>query len=206
MNQQNSNDQVQLKVKKTRKPFSPAEDQIINFTVSIIGTKQWPMIAKFVKGRTSKQCRDRYMNYLKPGLSVNEWTTEEDNFLLDLYKKFGPKWGVINKFFNSRNQISLKNRFRFLQKNMNPNDINCPINEIESPHSEEKTNNKIDENLNDFSSKNIFDVPVVNENNGEQKNSGDENSGNNVSMSNIDSIFNFENLFGFDEEDLLFTF
>ena len=102
--------------KRTKIAFTAKEDQLINHYVNLIGTKKWTFIAKHVEGRTAKQCRDRYMNYLKPGLSNIEWTQEEDDYLLDLYTKYGPKWSTINKYFQNRNQTSLKNRFRFLQR------------------------------------------------------------------------------------------
>lgn len=103
--------------KRIKIPFSAQEDKIINNLVNMIGNKQWSFIAKFVAGRTAKQCRDRYTNYLKPGLSNIEWTEEEDKLLLKLYQEVGPKWSTMHEYFKNRNQISLKNRFLYLQKN-----------------------------------------------------------------------------------------
>lgn len=102
--------------KRPKKAFTEEEDRTIRFVVSTYGSKDWNMIATFVDGRTAKQCRDRYMNYLKPGLTNFEWTQNEDKFLLQLYFKYGPKWAQISTFFYNRNQISIKNRFKFLQK------------------------------------------------------------------------------------------
>ena len=114
-----TNQKQQNSSKRPKVPFTQKEDQIINFFVNTIGTKKWSTVAKFVKSRTAKQCRDRYMNYLKPGLSNIEWTQDEDDILLDLYSKYGPKWSTINKHFENRNQVSLKNRFIFLQRQLN---------------------------------------------------------------------------------------
>lgn len=71
--------------KRQKKAFTAEEDQLINFIVKSLGNKHWDMIATFVKGRTAKLCRDRYMNYLKPGLTNIEWTQQEDNLLLELF-------------------------------------------------------------------------------------------------------------------------
>lgn len=102
--------------KKPKKAFTPVEDQQIIFFVNLLGTKKWSLISKYVNSRTAKQCRDRYMNYLKPGLSNMEWTKSEDDLLLNLYRKFGSKWSIKSNYFNNRNQISLKNRTIFLHK------------------------------------------------------------------------------------------
>lgn len=102
--------------KREKKVFSPEEDRLINFVVTIFGDRNWDYIASFINGRNAKQCRDRYMNYLKPGLASNEWTQKEDELILDLYLRYGPKWAIISKFFCNRNQISIKNRYKFLER------------------------------------------------------------------------------------------
>lgn len=107
------------KNKRRKIAFTPEEDQQISFYVNLFGTKKWSLIANYVKGRTAKQCRDRYMNNLKPGLSTIEWTQNEDDLLLELHNRYGPKWSIINKHFSNRSQISLKNRMIFLQKHEN---------------------------------------------------------------------------------------
>ncbi|KAK8887973.1 hypothetical protein M9Y10_039032 [Tritrichomonas musculus] len=127
---QRKRSKINSAAKKQRMPFTAEEDQNIIFCVSYIGTKNWPLVSTFVKGRTPKQCRDRYMNYLKPEFSYVEWTQEEDNYLLELYEKIGPKWGVINRHLKNRNQISLKNRFMFLKKADDKNNNNVIQNNI----------------------------------------------------------------------------
>lgn len=107
--------------KRSKILFTAEEDQIITKYVNLIGIQKWPLIAKYVPGRTAKQCRDRYMNYLKPGLSNIEWTNSEDELLLQLYSNFGSKWSTINKYIPNRNSISLKNRIKFLQKQYQTN-------------------------------------------------------------------------------------
>lgn len=102
--------------KRHKKVFTKEEDETIILAVNTYGSRDWNMISTYVKGRTAKQCRDRYMNYLKPGLNNIEWAEKEDTLLINLYFRFGPKWAIISSFFFNRNQISVKNRFRFLQK------------------------------------------------------------------------------------------
>ena len=46
-------------------------------------------------GRTYKQCRERYTNYLKEGLNCGPWTEEEEAVLLEMHSKFGNRWAEI---------------------------------------------------------------------------------------------------------------
>lgn len=46
-------------------------------------------------GRTYKQCRERYTNYLKEGLNVGPWSKEEDRLLLTMHARIGNKWAEI---------------------------------------------------------------------------------------------------------------
>lgn len=46
-------------------------------------------------GRTYKQCRERYTNYLKDGLNCGPWSKEEDEVLLLMHAKIGNKWAEI---------------------------------------------------------------------------------------------------------------
>lgn len=52
----------------------------------------WPHVARVVgNGRTAKQCRDRWLNYLRPGIKKGNWSREEESLLEDMYDAFGPK-------------------------------------------------------------------------------------------------------------------
>lgn len=73
------------------------------------GTKNWSFISDFIEGRNSKQCRDRYSNYLIPVFFNCEWSKEEDELLKKLYRIFRPKWYKIQKSFQFRSQNSIKN-------------------------------------------------------------------------------------------------
>ena len=108
--QNNFNDKN--KTKKTY--FNKEEDEKIKHLVKIFGTHNWEFIAHFMEGRTSKQCRDRYSNYLIPGFSKREWTIEEDELLIKLYNNNGSRWSVIQKSFPNRSQNSIKNRWNYL--------------------------------------------------------------------------------------------
>lgn len=101
----------------TRVLFKKEEDEKIKKLVKIFGTRHWDLVAQFMEGRTAKQCRDRYSNYLIPGFFQGEWTDNEDALLLKLYKEIGPRWSLIKKSFPNRSANNIKNRwYYFLHK------------------------------------------------------------------------------------------
>lgn len=42
-------------------------------------------------GRSAKQCRDRWNNFLRKGIKKGGWTADEERLINDLYSTFGPK-------------------------------------------------------------------------------------------------------------------
>jgi hypothetical protein len=62
-------------------------------------------------GRTARQCRDRYEQYLAQTVCNAPWSAQEDRVLLDKVKQYGNHWTQIAQFFPQRNANSLKNRW-----------------------------------------------------------------------------------------------
>lgn len=106
-----------LDTRKDRKFFTSNEDELLKMIAWRYGAKNWILIASMIPGKTARQCRDRYMNYLAPGLCHSEWTKDEDDLLKKLYKEYGPKWSLISKQLPNRSPINVKNRWaHFLGK------------------------------------------------------------------------------------------
>ncbi|KAK8840282.1 hypothetical protein M9Y10_030837 [Tritrichomonas musculus] len=115
-----NNDIKNTKIKKTRVPFTKEEDEKVKELVQIYGTKKWIVVSSFIKGRTAKQCRDRYLNYLVPGYFMGEWSKEEDDLIIKLYDEHGPKWSVIQRSLEDRSANAIKNRWKyFLSRQIN---------------------------------------------------------------------------------------
>lgn len=95
------------------KKFSQEEDEMIKRSVTLFGAKNWRLIASMIPGRTPRQCRDRYANYLAPGFIHTEWSAEEDNLLAEKFKIYGPKWTQMMQFFPYRTANDIKNRFNY---------------------------------------------------------------------------------------------
>ena len=86
------------------------EDQDILRLVHKYG-KAWSKISKMLNTRNGKQIRDRFINVLDPEIRKGKFTEEEDQKLVDLFQKFGPKWATISKFYPNRTADMIKNRF-----------------------------------------------------------------------------------------------
>lgn len=82
--------------------------------------KSWSKISKVLVSRNGKQIRDRFINILDPNIKKGKFSHEEDVKLVSLYKKLGPRWATISKFFDNRTADMIKNRFHSsIKKNMN---------------------------------------------------------------------------------------
>jgi len=94
------------------------EDEKILELVNKYG-KSWSKISKVLVSRNGKQIRDRYINILDPNIKKGKFSLEEDLKLLSLYRKLGPRWATISKFFDNRTADMIKNRFHSsIKKNM----------------------------------------------------------------------------------------
>ncbi|KAK8837622.1 hypothetical protein M9Y10_036154 [Tritrichomonas musculus] len=96
---------------KQRRKFTPQEDEVLKRLIYEIGSFNWNKISELMPGRTAKQCRDRYCNYLSEPHSNCPWNPEEDEILLSLLKLLGPKWVEISHHIPGRLGNDVKNRW-----------------------------------------------------------------------------------------------
>lgn len=120
------------KAHNSRKKFSAEEDELLKKLVEKFGCKKWESIALEMPGRTGRQCRDRYKNYLVPGFFNGQWTQEEDDLLKQKYHEIGPQWSKMTKFIVGRSANSLKNRWNYFVSRQMPD---FPANQIFKSHS-----------------------------------------------------------------------
>lgn len=90
--------------------WSPEEDEYIIQLVKLHG-KHWSKIEKYLTTRNGKQIRERYLNVLDPAIKKHKFTKEEDLKIVQLYKKYGPKWSIISSYIEGRTTDMVKNRF-----------------------------------------------------------------------------------------------
>ena len=106
--------QSQKRKKRIRKmKWTKVEDYLLIQGVKKYGNKKWTRIAKEVKTRTNKQCRERYTNHLNPSFSkIKFWNDIEIWILFLLNKIHFKKWCKISKYMKNRSQNDCKNFWR----------------------------------------------------------------------------------------------
>lgn len=99
-------------------PWSKEEDEVLLGLVeesNQLGLRRtWAKIAESMPWRTGKQCRDRWMTYLSPSIKKLKdcpWTDEEDELILEGWKKWGGCWSKISRMLTGRPPPHIKNRF-----------------------------------------------------------------------------------------------
>ncbi|CAL9099703.1 unnamed protein product, partial [Musa textilis] len=72
------------------------QDAILYRAVQSFKGKHWKKIAECFPDRTDVQCLHRWQKVLNPELVKGPWSKEEDEIIIDMVKKFGPKkWSAI---------------------------------------------------------------------------------------------------------------
>ncbi|KAH7883869.1 hypothetical protein F5I97DRAFT_1813546 [Phlebopus sp. FC_14] len=99
-------------VKKTA--WTPEEDRLLLDLYQLYPAK-WAVIARSIPGRTDDACSKRYREALDPSLKRDEWTSEEDERLLDAYERLGGRWGQVGQELQ-RSGLGCRNRWRLLER------------------------------------------------------------------------------------------
>jgi hypothetical protein len=96
--------------------WTSAEDELLRAAVAQRGARNWVAIAEGIPGRTRKQCRNRWFEYLDSDINHDPWTDEEDNQLLALEAQLGVgNWAAIAKSISGRTGPQCQGRLALLR-------------------------------------------------------------------------------------------
>lgn len=78
LNSANTDVEIKTNMKNIRSRFTKEEDdRLKNIVESQKDRIDWNQISLLMDGRTPRQCRERYTNYLRPNLLNGAWTFEK---------------------------------------------------------------------------------------------------------------------------------
>lgn len=103
----------------TKMLFTPEDDSKIRLFADNNESPNWEKFAETFPNRSARQLRERYNNYLRPGLSSTPFSEEEDDLIIHLVEQYGTSWKLISSRMPNRsaNQIKL-HWFRYLKDPM----------------------------------------------------------------------------------------
>jgi len=104
-----------------KKKWTHQEDLSLDLAVRRLGTDSWRHVAILVRGRSSKQCRERWLAHFAPEIAHDDWTPEEDLTLVERQRELGNQWVRIKTFLPRRSLVAVKNRWNWLSRRDIPN-------------------------------------------------------------------------------------
>ncbi|EGR30453.1 myb-like DNA-binding domain protein [Ichthyophthirius multifiliis] len=95
-----------MKKDKGKGPWTADEDELLKQWINQHGSQKWSLCAETIKGRSGKQCRERWFNNLNPDVKRGSWSPEEDDTIFKGYLQNGSSWSVIAKQLQGRTENS----------------------------------------------------------------------------------------------------
>ncbi|XP_017966257.1 myb protein [Drosophila navojoa] len=100
------------------KRWSKSEDILLKSLVEKY-RERWDIIGSYFKDRLEQQVQQRWAKVLNPELIKGPWTREEDEKVIELVRRFGPKkWTLIARYLNGRIGKQCRERWH---NHLNPN-------------------------------------------------------------------------------------
>ena len=83
-----------MKRKVSYSKWTYEEDHSLLLLVEQHGTKDWTKHGEEMKGRTGKQCRERYVNHLVEGIKKGDWTKDEEDLIVKQQAVLGNQYVI----------------------------------------------------------------------------------------------------------------
>ena len=101
--------------------WSKFEDYLLTNAVMTYGINKWDTVAKEIPGRSSTQCRERWLYRISPGLKKTPFEPWEDDLIITERKLIGNRWSQIASKLPGRTSCSVKNRWYTILKRRQSN-------------------------------------------------------------------------------------
>lgn len=103
--------------------WTEGEDKILMEWIRQHGPNKWTECSKNIRGRCGKQCRERWVNILNPGVKKGNWTEGEQHQIFESLKKYFTSWSLMAKELEGRTENSIKNYFYSSVRRLKSNNI-----------------------------------------------------------------------------------
>ena len=100
-----------LKSRGTRRKYSKWRGEDDTRLLSLVqehGAK-WLRVAALLGGRSPKQCRERYLNVMDPGVDRQAWREDEDEIIVAHIRTCGARWTEMARHLPGRTDNAIRN-------------------------------------------------------------------------------------------------
>jgi Myb-like DNA-binding domain len=84
---------------------------------------EWDQVAKQMKNRTSKQCRERFSAAVNPSIDHSPFSQKETKQLRSLHEEFGAQWTIIANKMPGRTALQCRNAINALMRRKESSEI-----------------------------------------------------------------------------------
>lgn len=99
------------KIQRKKGNWETAEDEILLQWVEQHGPRKWTQCSRSINGRCGKQCRERWVNILSPGVKKGKWSQQEQAIIFEGLCTHVTAWSTIARMLPGRTENAIKNYF-----------------------------------------------------------------------------------------------